>query len=491
MANVLGIDLGTQSLKTIIYNSNDKSIIHQASEGLDILQDDQGKSEQKPEWWKEALENCLKSLPTAAKKTVEAIGVSGQQHGLVVLDENKEVIRAAKLWNDTTTQAQCETIEKKLGGAKATVELCGNRMLPGYTAPKILWLKENEVENYQRVKHVLLPHDYINFLLTGELSMEAGDASGTALLDIKTKQWSEEVISAIDASGQLKAALPQVRETALGAGKLEDSFAETFELKAGIPVSVGGGDNMMGAIGTACVEPGKLTISLGTSGTLYAYSTEAMSDEEGTLGGFCDSTGAWLPLLCTMNCTVASEKFRELLDVPLKELDGLASSAPVGSDGLVTLPFFTGERSPNLPKGRACLLGMHAGNTSKAHIMRSAMEAAVFGLKMGLESLTERGLKAEAVQLIGGGSKSKVWQQICADVLEMPVRLPLHEEAAALGAALQALALVESKSIASICREHVAFASEVIQVKNENVPGYREAYKNYKTYLNAVKPLFQ
>src|SRR5256885_1708742 len=239
------------------------------------------------------------------------MGVSGQQHGFVALDEQGEVIRPAKLWCDTSTAAECEEIMEKMGGIKKTIRTLGNAVLPGFTASKILWLKKHEPENYQRLETVLLPHDYLNFWLTGERLMEYGDASGTALMDVRKRKWSEAAIDAIDP--ELAAKLPSLMSSENPAGALQSSTARSLDLNPGILVSAGGGDNMMGAIGTGNTRAGVITASFGTSGTIYACAEKPVVDPQGEIAGFCDSTDRWLPLLCTMNVTVATELMRHYI----------------------------------------------------------------------------------------------------------------------------------------------------------------------------------
>src|SRR6185295_13456221 len=234
----------------------------------------------------------------AVAAEVKAIGVSGQQHGFVPLDEKGEVIRPAKLWCDTSTAEECEEIMGKLGGLKATIRVLGNAVLPGFTASKILWLKRHEPENYRRLTTVLLPHDYLNYWLTGRMAMEYGDASGTALLDVRKRKWSEAVLKAIDRD--LINKLPPLIPSDQPVGHLQSSTAQTLGLNTDAIVSAGGGDNMMGAIGTGNTAPGVITASFGTSGTIYACSAKPVIDPAGEIAAFCDSTNRWLPLLCTM-----------------------------------------------------------------------------------------------------------------------------------------------------------------------------------------------
>ena len=298
MKTVAGIDLGTQSMKVVIYDYEKKEIIEKASCPMELISEADGTREQKAEWFDKGLEVCFGKLSAENKKTIEAIGVSGQQHGFVPLDKDGKALYNIKLWCDTATTAQCAEITKKAGGDKKVVELLGNLMLPGFTAPKILWLKENKPEAFKALKYIMLPHDYLNWKLTGEYVMEYGDASGTALFDSAKRCWSKEICDIID--GNLLGLLPKLIEPSAPAGKVSAEAAAAYGIPEGIPVSAGGGDNMMGAVGTGTVADGFLTMSMGTSGTLYGYSDKPIADPANGLSGFCSSTGGWLPLLCTM-----------------------------------------------------------------------------------------------------------------------------------------------------------------------------------------------
>src|SRR5947209_17324505 len=309
---LLGIDSGTQSTKVLVVDAKDGKVLASAAQEYELLPDlPPGAKEQHPHTWREATASGIRRALRQAKAVaaeVKAIGVSGQQHGFVPLDKSGEVIRAAKLWCDTSPAAECNEIMEKLGGFKKTIRALGNPILPGFTASKVLWLKNNEPKNYQRLATVLLPHDYLNFWLTGERVMEYGDASGTALLDVRKRKWSSEVIDAIDP--ELASKLPLVIRSDDHAGTLQASTAKMLDLNPGILVSAGGGDNMMGAIGTGNTRTGVITASFGTSGTIYACSEKPVIDPDDEIAAFCDSTNHSLPLLCTMNLTVATDIVR-------------------------------------------------------------------------------------------------------------------------------------------------------------------------------------
>ena len=437
----LGIDSGTQSTKTIALDLETGEILASAQQAYGFVEVKvEGAMEQDPSVWIAAVEatitEVLSNIPDR-RSEVSGIGVSGQQHGLVLLDVANGIVRPAKLWCDTSTTAQCAELTKVLGGEQRVVELTGNAMLPGYTAPKILWVRQNEPQNWSETAAILLPHDYINWWLTGVKSMEYGDASGTALLDVKTRTWSQPVLDAV-APG-LAEKLPPLRHSSEPAGALHPELCAKWHLASSVVVSSGGGDNMMGAIGTGNVSPGIMTASLGTSGTLYAFSSVPVIDPRGEVAAFCDSTGSWMPLACTMNVTLVTELTRALFaDWTHDHYDTEAAAIPAGSDGLLLLPYLAGERTPNLPHGKGVLHGITTKNFTPAHIARAAMEGVTLGLAYGLERFRALGVTPSEIRITGGGTKSPFWRQLCADIFGVPTVCLTSSEGAALGGAIQA-----------------------------------------------------
>jgi xylulokinase len=323
-----------------------------------------------------------------------------------------------------------------LGGSRGALRETGNLFLPGFTAPKILWLRRHEPANFRRLRQILLPHDYLNFHLTGNYTMEAGDASGTALLDVRRRRWSAPALAAIDPD--LGDWLPRLIEAHEPAGTLRPALARRYGLSPEVVVSAGGGDNMMGAIGTGNVVPGVVSASFGTSGTIYAHSDVPVVDPVGEIAGFCSSAGGWLPLLCTMNVTSVTEGVRALLGLDRAGFERLVAAAPAGAGGLLLLPFLAGERTPNVPLGSGVLLGLNRSNLDRRHFARAAMEGVTLGMNYGLRRLGELGVRPREIRVTGGGARSAVWRQIMADVFGVPVVGMREDEGAALGAALQA-----------------------------------------------------
>jgi xylulokinase len=413
----------------------------------------------------------------------------------VPLDADGKALYNVKLWNDTSTAGECRVITEAAGGDESVIAEVGNLMLPGFTAPKILWLKRWKPEAFARLHYVMLPHDYLNYLFTGAYKAECGDASGTALFNGKTGKWSKKICGIIDE--KLLGLLPPLIASDEPNGFVTEKASARFGIPAGIPVSSGGGDNMMSAIGTGTVRDGFLTMSLGTSGTLFGYSDTPLADPEHGISGFNSSTGGFLPLLCTMNCTAASEETRKLFNLGVKEFDSLAARATAGADGVVFLPFFNGERTPNLPNGRASIAGMTAANCSRENIARAALEAAVFGMRGGLEAFRALGFKAREIRIAGGGSKSPVWRRIAADIMNLPVKRPANPEAAAMGGVIQALWCLSKLNgadadIARLADLHVKIDEDAtIAPDPKTAAVYNDAYAVYNKYLEALTPLYR
>ena len=495
MSLVVGIDAGTQSVKLVVYDPADRRVLATHGQALELIARDDGSREQHPEWWIEAIRTCFAKLDPTLRKRVAAIGVSGQQHGFVPLDADGKVLAPAKLWCDTSTQAECAEIMDAVGGAQQCVQLAGNPILAGYTASKLPWTRKHRPEAYARLASILLPHDYVNFWLTGERWMEYGDASGTGWLDVRTRQWCKLLLAATDAQRDLSALLPPL-VAADASFTLSPIIAEELGLPRNVRVSAGGGDNMMAAIGTGNVTPGVLSMSLGTSGTLFAYAAQPIVDEAGGWAAFCSSTGGWLPLICTMNCTVATEAVAKAFGFSTRYGDTVMAETTPGANGLVMLPFFNGERTPDLPLARGGLFNLDLNNFTRANVYRAAMEGATYALRNGYDLLQAAGMGFDAIRLTGGGSQSAVWRQMIADVFALPVEVPAQAEGAALGAALQALWALEktgnaSADLAAIAREHVQLNTALATYPDaQAVAAYRPAYRQFLRHLDGAKALY-
>ncbi|MFM2295950.1 MAG: hypothetical protein RLZZ350_2363 [Verrucomicrobiota bacterium] len=479
---LIGIDSGTQSTKALVVDARSGKVLGAGAAAYDLISNlPPGAKEQHPRDWvaatRKAIQAALKIAKASAGEIV-AIGVSGQQHGFVPLDKSGAVIRPAKLWCDTTTQAECAEITAKLGGAKKTIAAIGNAVLPGFTAPKILWLKKHEPKNFAKLATVLLPHDYLNFWLTGERVMEFGDASGTALLDVRKRAWSAAALKAIDSA--LAEKLPRLISSDEPAGKLSAATAKELGLNPGILVSAGGGDNMMGAIGTGNTRAGIVTASFGTSGTIYACADKPVVDPAGEIAAFCDSTNRWLPLLCTMNVTVATEMMRKDFGYTHEQFEAKAAKVAPGAGGLLLLPYLEGERTPNVPDGTGAMLGINTRTFRASNYCRAAMEGVTLGMNYGLRRLATLGVKAKQIRATGGGAKSKLWRQIMADVFNAEVVTLKVSEGAAYGAALQALWCWRQQHGEKICISDITDKfvtlnrAETATPKKDAVAAYRE-----------------
>jgi xylulokinase len=495
---LIGIDSGTQSTKALVVDAVSGRVLGEGSAPHSLLSGlPAGAKEQDPAQWVRATTRAIQAALKASKakaSEVVAIGVSGQQHGFVPLDAQDRVIRPAKLWCDTVTAPECAEITAAMGGAKKTLQALGNAVLPGFTAPKILWLKKHEPENFARLATVLLPHDYLNFWLTGDKFMEYGDASGTALMDVRRRRWSSAVIRAIDP--ELEGKLPALSSSDRPSGRLSAKTAKALGLNPGVIVSAGGGDNMMGAIGTGNTREGVVTASFGTSGTIYACAEKPVIDPAGEIAAFCDSTNRWLPLLCTMNVTVATEMVRTESGLDHAQFEKVASKAPAGSDGLVLLPYLEGERTPNVPDGTGVFFGVRPKTFTSAHYARAAMEGVTLGMNYGLRRLATLGVSARQVRATGGGAKSKLWRQIMADVFNAEVVTLKVSEGAAYGAALQALwcwrrEKGESVGISEITDQFVSVnANETTVPKATNVAVYQELQQLQEELAASLRPAF-
>ncbi len=492
MSYVAGIDLGTQSLKVVVYDPANRRLLASASVPLELDARDDGSREQDPADWVEAMRACFAQVDAGLRGRVSALAVSGQQHGFVALDADGEVLAPAKLWCDTSTAAECSEIMAAAGGAAACIDAAGNPILAGYTASKLPWTRKHRPAAYARLAHILLPHDYLNFVLTGAYFCEHGDASGTGWLDVRRRQWSRRLLQATDADRDLGALLPPLVEAGTLFALAADS-ADALGLPRGARVAVGGGDNMMAAWGTGAVAPGTLSMSLGTSGTLFAHSDTPVVSDTGDWAAFCSSSGGWMPLVCTMNCTVATETVAQSFGFDARQGDAHIAATPPGADGLTLLPFFNGERTPDLPRARASLHGMTAANLTPAHQYRAAMEGATFSLKYGFDAFVRAGMAFDGIVLTGGGANSAAWRQLVADVFGLPVRVPVQGEGAAFGAALQAVwslrrAQGDRSSPSTVVAEHLAMdPARAASPDRARTDAYAVAYRRFLRHLDAAR----
>lgn len=476
----LGLDVGTQGTKALVIDLDARSVVARAASAYELLPGlPPGAAEQHPDTWWSAVRSCLAALARELDLArIRAVGVSGQQHGFVALDAELRVLRPAKLWCDTSTAAE----------ARLLTQLLGRHVPTGFTASKILWLKRHEPQHFARLAHVLLPHDWINLRLTGELAMEAGDASGTGLFDPAVRGFDARACYAIDPG--LAAMLPRLVAPEAPLGRLSSECARELGLPAGLPVSPGGGDNMCAAIGAGATRPGVAVLSLGTSATVSAYSRTVVLDPEGLIAPFCDSSGGYLPLLCVMNATgVLHEIARLFPDEDLASLTRAAAGVAPGSDGLLLLPYLQGERVPDLPEATGSLLGLRPGLFTPGHLFRAALEGVSLNLAWGVERLRALGLTLDHVRLVGGGARNELWAQLLADTLDARVQRLDESESAALGAALQAGWILRGGSLDLLAQEFARSSEPAISPQAANVRLYRDMGERFRQAV-AQAPTF-
>jgi xylulokinase len=440
MDHVLGIDTSTTATKAVLLDREGRVVAEGVQEyGYGIPQP--GWSEQDPRLWWDATVVAIRSALGAAGvegSAVAAVGLAGQMHGLVLLDRAREVLRPAILWNDQRTADQCETIRERVGAARL-VEITGNDAMTGFTAPKLLWVRDHEPELFDRVAHVLLPKDHVRLCLTGELAADRADGAGTLLFDLAARDWSPEVLEAL---GIDRAWLPPTFEGPEVTGTVSAAAAELTGLRPGTPVVAGAGDQAANAVGVGAVDPGTMALSLGTSGVVFAPTSAPRVASEGRVHAFCHAVPDLWHLMGVMLSAAGSLRWYRDTLAPGTDFGSLtdeAAAAPVGGGGLWFLPYLTGERTPHPdPKVRGAFVGLDVGH-ERAHLTRAVLEGVAFGLRDGLDLMLDAGVPApEQIRASGGGSRSPLWRQILADVLGAEIATVATAEGAAVGAGLLA-----------------------------------------------------
>ena len=436
----LGIDTSTTSSKALLMDANGEVVAVATSPHT--LQNPQPLwSEQDPDEWWQAVTISIRSVLQKAGLSgddVAAIGLTGQMHGLVLLDEGGQVLRPAILWNDQRTQNQCDEIHRRIGKEKF-IQISGNLALTGFTAPKILWVAQNEPEIYARAQHILLPKDYVRFKLTGEYAMDKADGSGTVLFDLKARNWSKEILSKLEIDPDW---MPPTFEGSEVTGQVTPTAAGLTGLKAGTPVVAGGGDQAAQAVGVGAVEPGVVALTVGTSGVVFATTPAPLIEPEGRLHAFCHAVpGMWHFMGVMLSAAGSLQWYRDTLapEMGFDELLNEAESVPPGSEGLLFLPYLSGERTPHPdPLARGAFIGLTVRH-GRGHMTRAVLEGVAFGLKDSFNLIRNAGLgEISQVRASGGGTKGVLWRQILASVLEAELVTVNTPEGAAYGAALLA-----------------------------------------------------
>ena len=435
MTRLLGLDVGTSGARCVALDEQGR-LVAEATAEYPISSPHPGWSEQQPEDWWRASCGVIAEVAAKVGGDIAAIGLTGQMHGAVFLDRSDEVIRPALLWNDQRTAAQAEAITERVGASRLT-EIAGNPALTGFQAPKILWLRDEEPSAYQRVASVLLPKDYVRLRLTGDRATDASDASGTLLLDLAERTWSGEILDALEIPAGW---LPRVFEGPDPTGQIRQEIASELGLPHQLPVAAGGGDNAAAAVGNGVIRDGVASCSIGTSGVLFAHSDRLARDPSGRLHAFCHSVPDRYHLMgVTLSAGGALRWWRDLVGkADYEELSELASKATPGAEGLLFLPYLTGERTPHLdPGARGAFFGLTARH-SLSHLTRAVMEGVAFSLRDSLEIMVALGTNPTQIRATGGGARSLFWRQLLADVLGRPIVRTMAEEGPASGAALLA-----------------------------------------------------
>jgi xylulokinase len=495
MKYVLGIDVGTGGTRALFTDQTGQIVSSATSEHAPFASPKIGWAEQDPQDWHRATGSAVRQAIAAAgidASDISAIGLAGQMHGAVLLEENNEVLRPALIWCDQRTQAQCDWLNTKIGEAKI-IELTCNPALTNFTLTKLLWVRNNEPEIWKRFRRVLLPKDYVRFRLTGEHAMDVAEASGTLMLDVSHRRWSEEMMSAAELP---MSCLPKLYESPEMCARISETGAAHTGLKAGTPVVAGAGDQAGGAVGMGIVRAGTVSATIGTSGVVFAATDSPAMDRLGRVHTFCHAVpGLWHVMGVTQAAGLSFRWFRDLLrtdssDLSYDDLTREAASAPPGSDGVLWAPYLMGERTPHLdPNARGTLTGLAASH-SRAHVARAILEGVAFSLKDTFSLFAEMRVPVRTIRLGGGGARSLLWRQIQADVYSHEVEILAAEEGAAYGAAL--LAGVGAKFWASVDEacDAVVKVQQRIRPDAGAVKALAIQYENFRRLYPALKPLF-
>ena len=492
MKYLLGIDLSTTGAKALLVD-HDGHVVSSATMSLNLSTPHPLWSEQDPrEWWTATANSIKQALATAnaSGEDVSAIGLTGQMHGLVLLDAEGEVLRPAILWNDQRCGAECDEIRARIS-RRELVQITGNDALTGFTAPKILWVETNEPEIYRRTRHILLPKDYIRYKLTGTLAMDKADGSGTMLFDLRKRTWSPQILSILNISPDW---LPQTFEGHETTGEVTRDAAALTGLSQGTKVVAGGGDQSAQAIGTGVVRPGTIAVTLGTSGVVFAATESPLIEPEGRLHAFCHAVaGRWHLMGVMLSAAGSLQWYRDKLacDRSFAELVDDAAGVPAGSEGLIFLPYLSGERTPHPdPLARGAWIGLTTRH-GQPHLTRSILEGVAFGIKDMFCLMRDAGLgSVEEVRVSGGGAKSLLWRQILADTLAADLVSVNTTEGAAYGAALLAgVGAGAWSNVDTACAQTISTRDHV-SPNQEAVAIYESLYEQYRNLYSTLKPTF-
>ncbi|HET56337.1 MAG TPA: xylulokinase [Ignavibacteria bacterium] len=489
MSYFIGLDVGTSGAKALLINEKGE-VISSATNEYQMLTPKPNWTEQNPEEWWEASKKSIQSVASKVKKNeIKGIGLTGQMHGLVTLDENMHIVRPCIMWNDQRTVKECDEITAKIGFDKL-IKITGNQVLTGFTAPKILWIKNNEPENYKKIRKILLPKDYIRFRLTGELATDVSDASGTSLLNVPERKWSDEILTGLEIS---KEWMPQLYESSEISGRVKKELCEELNLPGDLLVVAGGGDQAAGGVGTGTVKEGITSLVLGTSGVVFAHSNKPRIEANGKVHSFCHAVpDAWHVMGVTLSAAGSLQWYRNTFHkgVEYSELTKTAEDIQPGSEGLFFLPYLSGERTPYADaNAKGTFIGATVRHNS-AHFTRAVLEGVAYSLRDCFELNEKLGVKTEQVRISGGGAKNNMWIQILSDLLNKEIVTLSSTEGASYGAAiLAAVASGEFNSVNEACNSMIKIKSTTTPNK-ENINIYEDFYNIYKNLYGTLKSTF-
>ncbi|MDR1755124.1 MAG: xylulokinase [Eubacterium sp.] len=506
MKYLLGVDIGTSGTKAVLFGENGE-IIESAVEEYPMYQPRNGWAEQRPEdWWKascEAIQYVVKNSGISPED-IAGVGLSGQMHGLVMLDDEGKVLRRSIIWCDGRTTEECEEITEIIG-RENLIKISANPALPGFTASKIIWVRKNEPDIYEKCKHILLPKDYIRYMLTGEYATEVSDASGMNLMDVAKRDWSSEILEKLEIN---KSLLPKMYESYEITGVINKTAAKLTGLCEGALVSGGAGDNAAAAIGMGVVKNGKAFTTIGTSGVIFAHSDNVSIDQQGRVHTFCSAVpGAWTVMSCTLAAGGSLQWFRNQFCAseiesalgmgvdPYYIMDRQAARSPIGANRLIFLPYLMGERSPLLD---SCARGVFFGLSAihhKSDMIRAVMEGVSYSLRSCLDIISGMGIKFDEMLACGGGGSSTLWRQMLADIYNCPVNTLSSKAAASAGGALGVAILAGVgaglyKSVGEACDNMIKTDVPVMPDKKRNAE-YEKYYKVFYSLYPALKEQFR
>ena len=482
----LGLDIGTGGTRAVLVNAQGKLVASASAEHAAFRSPHPGWAEQDPEDWWRATQEAIGEVLRVSGAKVDAIGLTGQMHGAVMLDEKGKVLRPSLIWCDQRTDAECDWLHREIGRGKL-IELTANPALPNFTLTKLLWVRTHEPEVFARIAHVMCPKDYVRYRLTGTYAMDVQEASGTLLLDVANRKWSREVAKA---AAIPEAWLPELYESPAICAHISDEAAQATGLTAGIPVAAGAGDQGAGAVGMGILEPGSVSATIGTSGVVFAATAAPTRDPQGRLHTFCHAVpGRWHVMGVTQAAGLSLRWLRDVI-APGESYDVLTAEATkvaAGSDGALWTPYLLGERTPHLDsQARAAFVGLTAQHT-RAHLVRAVLEGVAYSLKDTFTLFAELGIPVKGVRLGGGGARGRLWREIQANVYGYPCDVLVAEEGAAFGAALLAgVGAGGWTDLEAACAAAIEVA-ERIDPEAGAVRRYAEGYKAYRKVYPALR----